>query len=243
MKIECILKRDPSTTVPMGDTTYEFKPDETGAHVCDVNDNDHIARFLSIPEGYRLPGDAPVPAEFKPVLKEVNTNQQTLTPNEADGFLVGSTVHPEAFDFGGEIGVLTIDDVVAMAHEASGLSTDDWNALTPEVRHDMIDIALEGIVPPSGSTGGAENPGNASDSTGDASGNTDADANTEAGAGAGAGVGAGAGDGDKTPSEDDQREALAIEYKEKHGVRPHHKWSLEKVREELAKPVKAKEGK
>lgn len=55
MLIECILKRDGGTKVDLGDLTYHFAPDSEGRHVALVADPDHIGRFLSISEGYRIP--------------------------------------------------------------------------------------------------------------------------------------------------------------------------------------------
>ncbi len=56
MKIECILKRPGGTHAEIGGITYHFAPNADGAHVADVADNDHIQRFLGIPEGYRIYG-------------------------------------------------------------------------------------------------------------------------------------------------------------------------------------------
>ena len=55
MLIECILKRDGGSKVDLGDNTYHFAPDSEGRHVAMVADPDHIGRFLSISEGYRIP--------------------------------------------------------------------------------------------------------------------------------------------------------------------------------------------
>jgi len=57
MKIQCILKRKGGTRASIDGIEYHFKPQEDGAHVADVQDNDHIQRFLSIPEGYRIYGN------------------------------------------------------------------------------------------------------------------------------------------------------------------------------------------
>ena len=54
MKIECLLRRSGGSHVSLGGTEYHFAPDTDGRHVADVADEDHIDRFLSIPEGYRL---------------------------------------------------------------------------------------------------------------------------------------------------------------------------------------------
>lgn len=67
MKIECTIKREleakdgdrvvkvgPGTKIPMGDQVYVFKPESPdGPHVCEVTDQDHIARFKEIPESFK----------------------------------------------------------------------------------------------------------------------------------------------------------------------------------------------
>lgn len=54
MKIESILKRKNGTKISLGGIDYHFKPDEKGRHVANVTDQAHLAKLLSIPEGYRL---------------------------------------------------------------------------------------------------------------------------------------------------------------------------------------------
>lgn len=61
MKIECTLKRKGGTEVTIDNKTYLFTPgqdkdgrDLPGPHICDVRDPKHVARFLSIPEAYRI---------------------------------------------------------------------------------------------------------------------------------------------------------------------------------------------
>lgn len=150
MKIESIIKRDPPTEVVLGDTTYKFTPDSQGRHVCDVTDKAHIARLLSIAEGFQIPDDeekpkAATPPAPTPVIPPapITPTIQPIDENE----LVGSDVHPAIIDLGdGKTAELV--DVVAQAHEISGLSTADWNALEPEVRHGLIDAVLDGMAEP-----------------------------------------------------------------------------------------------
>ena len=75
-KVQCLLKRKGGTRVSFGhhaatQTTYHFLPignDENSPHVAIVNDEEHLAALLAIPEGYRLyRGDnTPVTAIPKP---------------------------------------------------------------------------------------------------------------------------------------------------------------------------------
>lgn len=58
MKIQSIIERKNGTIITMDDETYHFKPARgDGRHICEVVDKAHIARFLSIPEGFRIPDD------------------------------------------------------------------------------------------------------------------------------------------------------------------------------------------
>lgn len=61
--IQCILRRKGGTTVTFGhnrakQVTYHFKPidenDKNSPHICNVTNDEHADRFLSIPESYRL---------------------------------------------------------------------------------------------------------------------------------------------------------------------------------------------
>lgn len=63
MKVESIIRRDGGTKVVLGATEYHFAPDATGKHVCEVKDRAHIARFLSIAEGYQLPDEEDAASE------------------------------------------------------------------------------------------------------------------------------------------------------------------------------------
>ncbi|MCY1167375.1 hypothetical protein D9M73_73360 [compost metagenome] len=59
MKFECKLKREGGTKVEIGGVEYHFKPLPDGAHVAEVTEEDHIARFYQIPEAYKAyKGDA-----------------------------------------------------------------------------------------------------------------------------------------------------------------------------------------
>lgn len=147
MKIESIIKRDPPTEVVLGDTTYQFKPDSQGRHVAEVTDKAHIARLLSIAEGFQIPDDEEKPKAATPPAPTPVIPPAPITPILQpidDDELLGSTVHPAIIDLG-EGKTVELVDVVAQAHEISGLTTADWNALEPEVRHNLIDAVLDGM--------------------------------------------------------------------------------------------------
>lgn len=229
MFIECILRRDPPAVVTLGATAYQFKPDSQGRHVCDVEDNAHLARLLSISEAYRLPGDEPIPQDLIPAIVEhtLPTAAATLAPVD-ENEVKGSTVHPATFDLGG---VLPVDlaDVVDHALSLSGLTTPEWNSLPDEDRHNFIDIALDELderepadVTEEPARAPATEAAKPTTETAPVSvaGNSNGDAPKEGPAATGA-----------------EREVLAVAYKEKFGARPHYKWSVEKITEELAKPA------
>lgn len=59
MLVESILKRQGGTHVEMRDgAKYHFKDDGTGRHVAIVSNSEHLGRFLSITEGFRLVTDS-----------------------------------------------------------------------------------------------------------------------------------------------------------------------------------------
>lgn len=224
MLIESIIKRVPPTEIVLGDTTYKFKPDDKGRHVAEVTDKHHIARLLSISEGYQLADDEPLPKSVKAELNkeiEERAKQQPILAPVDDGVLKGSTVHLATFTIKGE--QVSIEDVIADAHEMSGMTTAEWNAMPDDARHDLIDAALDAMSDDDNDPANPETPPA-----------PDATAPTEPAA------------ADMVPAKPpatpeaaaaDEREALALEYKAKFGAKPHYKWAIEKIREELAKPA------
>lgn len=218
MKIESIIKRDPPTEVVLGDTTYKFQPDDQGRHVAEVTDKHHIARLLSIVEGFQLAdGEQSLPngvvSELNKELEERTKQQATIQPVD-ENVLKGSTVHPATFDIKGE--QVSIEDVIAVAHEESGMTTAEWNEMPDEARHSLIDAILDAMAGEQGEDrANPEIPPVVTPPVVEAT--------------------APAVKVDDKAQHDAEREALAIEYKAKTGKLPHYKWSIEKIREELAK--------
>lgn len=142
MKIECILKRDGGTRTDIGGAVYHFAPLSDGAHVAEVAETDHIDRFLSIPEGYRVyHGQAERKSQPEPI-----TRPDTVKPVEQPKpsvMLSGSEQHPPEFTIAGK--VYTQLDVVQIAFAASGLTSDEWNDLGEDERAAKIDIALDDL--------------------------------------------------------------------------------------------------
>lgn len=201
----------------LGDTTYKFKPDDSGRHVAEVTDKHHIARLLSIVEGFQLADSyeslpKSVQTELEKEVEERTQQQATFQPVD-ENVLKGSTVHPATFDIKGE--QISIEDVIAVAHEESGMTTAEWNEMPDEARHDLIDAILNAMA-------GEEDPVGPNQ-TGD----EPPAAATE-------------GPKDEAPKDDQaqydaEREAAALEYKAKTGKLPHYKWTIEKIRAGLAK--------
>lgn len=232
MKIESIIKRDPPTEIDLDGTIYKFKPDAHGRHVAEVTDKHHIARLLSISEGYQLADDEPLPQSVQTELQrevEERTNpmsQPVLTPDDSQA-LKGSTVHPAVIDLG-DGQAIELDDVIDAAYETSGMTTEEWNALSDEERHAKIDETLDAMV------GGDDETDAGNDNGQENGGQQQTDTTTSTNPA-------------PTPEQSDEdkakaeREALADEYKAKFGVKPHYKWTADKIREELAKPAESKE--
>lgn len=213
MKIESIIKRDPPTEVVLGDTTYKFVPDDKGRQVAEVTDKHHIARLLSIAEGFQLAdGDETLPKSVKTELNkelEQRTQGQQATIQPVDEYVLkGSTVHPATFDVKGE--QISIEDVIAVAHEESGMTTAEWNAMPDEARHNLIDAVLDAMA-------GEQNEDPANPETPPAD-PVDPESAAKA-----------------------ELDELKAQWKARTGSLPHYKWTAEKIRAELAKP--ADEGK
>jgi len=74
MKIECILKRQGGTVVELGGKTYHFKPQDDGAHVAEVADDDHAEKLLAVSEAYQPYGDGFL------LDSDADTNQPATAP-------------------------------------------------------------------------------------------------------------------------------------------------------------------
>ncbi|EBQ8762737.1 hypothetical protein BKM35_22140 [Salmonella enterica] len=80
MKVESILKRKDGTKLSLGGTDYHFKPDDQGRHVAIVKNQAHLAKLLSIPEGYRLVLDDEEHQEAAPVLNVIQEPAKVIPP-------------------------------------------------------------------------------------------------------------------------------------------------------------------
>ena len=126
MKIESIIKRVKGHSVELGENTYEFLPPD---YVAEVEDPDHIGRFLSITEGYRAVG-----ATGQPIPPPLKAESSTV-------ILLGSDVHPSSFEINGK--EYALGDVVQLAFAAANMNAEAWNGLSEGERADLIDEQLD----------------------------------------------------------------------------------------------------
>lgn len=152
--IESKLIRKGGSVIPIGGIEYHFIPYTDGAHVCEVANEEHADRFLSITEGFRLYrgkgvpadgdiGNAPVAApaaSSAPAAAFVNAPVAVHAP--APEVLTGG-YFPPSFVIHGI--TYHLDDIVARAHTTSGLSVDDWNRLPVDERDGKIEAELDRI--------------------------------------------------------------------------------------------------
>lgn len=116
MKVKCLLIRAGGTKVEIAGVEYHFQPDaKTGDHVCEVKDNKHLARFLSISEAYEIWE----PEQTKTTAKEPQK------PVEVK--LLGSDWQPEVVDLNNG-STITTKLLVEAIFNVSGMTVEEWNA-------------------------------------------------------------------------------------------------------------------
>lgn len=92
MLIQSIIERDGGTHVTIGEgddaREYHFKPDSKhgGAHVCEVDNKRDIQRFLSITEGYRIPGDDKKQSKPAPAQTQDTGDNNVMSDDEVLAF-------------------------------------------------------------------------------------------------------------------------------------------------------------
>jgi len=102
-----------------------------------------IKPFRGVPEGEIYPVQFVAGDDCPPELEAgaLSVGALSLIANAPPLSLLGSNVQPASFELPDGT-VLTLDDVVARAHEASGLSVEDWNALEDSDREAAIAAAV-----------------------------------------------------------------------------------------------------
>lgn len=140
--IESKLKRQGGTILPFGAITYHFLPYTDGAHVCEIANEEHIDRLLSIPEGYRVYRGTGQPVAQVAGAASAPAVDPAPAPAAAPEILLGGdfpatfTIHGVDYQLG---------TIVARACKNSGLNAEVWNAQPQEVRDDLIDAELNAI--------------------------------------------------------------------------------------------------
>ena len=93
--IECTRKRPKGTQVELDGKKYDFQPDDEGNHVAIVTNESHVAKFLNVPESFRLfAGVAPEPEQDTTATAvEIGAVVQQVTQQSA-----APTVEPQGDD-------------------------------------------------------------------------------------------------------------------------------------------------
>lgn len=131
MKIECLIRRAGGSRVPMDapKREYHFKPStDDQRHIADVDVESHAKAFLRIKEGYRAVDGEDLPKE---------DHKDEIPDRE----LKGSAVHSASYIIkGGD--EISLEDLVNMAFDDSGLDEQAWNNLPDHERYEFIDTTL-----------------------------------------------------------------------------------------------------
>lgn len=131
MKIECLIRRAGGSRVQMDapKREYHFKPgDNEQRHIADVDVESHAKAFLRIKEGYRAVDGEDLPKE---------DHKDEIPDRE----LKGSAVHSSSYIIkGGD--EISLEDLVNMAFDDSGLDEQAWNNLPDHERYEFIDTTL-----------------------------------------------------------------------------------------------------
>lgn len=141
MKIQTTLIRQGGTIADIDGIAYHFEPLDDGAHVADVTREDHIDRFLSIAEGYKVYHGKLDPKGKPQKLVERAVVAPVEAPQAKPHQLAGSALHAPYYDIHGRS--VPIMEVIEKAFEASGMTPDEWNFLDEEDRAARMDIILD----------------------------------------------------------------------------------------------------
>ena len=133
MLIESLIKRTGGTVIELEapKAAYHFKPTDTDErHIADVDVSHHAKTLLRIKEGFRAVDDVDLDDDDQGKGEDTGRN------------LVGSNVHNAEYTIlGGD--VISLDDLVGMAFEDSGLEEQAWNDLADQERYDFINTTLK----------------------------------------------------------------------------------------------------
>lgn len=129
MKIVCKLKRTGGTSLTIGKTDYNFMPDEDGVHVCEVKNESHIKRLLSIKEAYVAYSDQP---SLEPVDEDYVDPDVEIDLEDDDTEEDGDELNPETMDN---------DALFAWATEA-GINHKSKQSITDYIEDNELEVEL-----------------------------------------------------------------------------------------------------
>lgn len=235
MLIESIIKRPKGTKITLGANTYNFKADDEGRHVADVEDHGHIATLLAIREGFR-PADGTLAALSSAELPTFDGYFFIVRgPQDAQAMAHWLSGIPEMQMVEDFEQVLLIDKIAIGEASLGGYALPP---AIPDIFPSTLSDTAAAMAADAPSTAGPSPQPSADNSilptvqTQPASPDSNTGASTAAGDG-GAGVAGDAGT-DSDQLEDLDREALAMRYSTIVGHRPNGKWSAEKIAAVLA---------
>ena len=159
--IRCKIIREGGSVIDIGKKEYNFKPNEKGDHVAEVTDESHIGRFLSIERGYEVYETDLSASKIKSLIKQSKIDWATPVQDEEDEdedtdanepedndlgqpALIGSEVLPENITLHGRKKI-SLGDLVAAAFDDSGISAEEWNALSDDDREGRINAKLDAL--------------------------------------------------------------------------------------------------
>lgn len=109
--IESKIQRKGGTLVDLDGTIYHFTPDAKGRHVAAVSNPEHIAKFLQIPEGYRMLVAAPVAPVAAEQITQGVVSGQVLGPVDAQVVTVPGNQAPEPVTSTADLEVMSLAEV------------------------------------------------------------------------------------------------------------------------------------
>lgn len=93
--VECVLHRKGGTVVTIDEIDYHFKPNQQGAHVCEISDPDHAQTFLAIREAYAIYTEGKGPRTQEQLIRE---RRQSSADDEGPSGDQGFTVVDDFVD-------------------------------------------------------------------------------------------------------------------------------------------------
>lgn len=134
MLLHAYRRKEP-VDIEMFGLKIEFKPNEAGHMVSEVTHSAAVDRLLSISEAFCEYGVSEAPV-LQAGMPSGNASEPGLQA------LYGSSTLPSEIELA-EDRFVTLGDVVAAAHERSGLSLEDWNNLTDAERDVLLNAEVD----------------------------------------------------------------------------------------------------